>query len=195
MENITIEVVQDGNIEQCRELCNELMAFQKAMATIAPERFDAMNFDTRMKKSYENSLASQVLVVKDKGVPVGYVFSTIDTILNKGNAIPDWAPVPEGEPCLGFYPEWGNLPQKAGCLNNLYVRDAYRSMKLGSKLFAMAMEWLESFEGVDLTFIYVSNGNEAALDFYLSRGFTFSHDVFGGFIKAVYKYKGEAGSR
>jgi hypothetical protein len=53
----------------------------------------------------------------------------------------------------------------------------------------MSMEWLESFKDVDLVFIYVSNGNDAALHFYLSRGFTFSHDVFGGFIKAVYKFK------
>ncbi|CUU48826.1 hypothetical protein [Clostridium beijerinckii] len=67
MENITIEIVRDGNIEQCRELCNELMAFQKSKATIEPERFDAMTFETRMKKSYENSLESQIIVVKDNG--------------------------------------------------------------------------------------------------------------------------------
>lgn len=105
------------------------------------------------------------------------------------NAIPDWAPVQEGEPCLGFYPNWDHLPVKVGLLNNLYVREEYRAMKLGSKLFDLSMEWLESFEDVDLIFIYISNGNEAALNFYLSRGFTYSHDVFGGFIKAVYKSK------
>lgn len=62
-------------------------------------------------------------------------------------------------------------------------------MGLGSKLFDMSMEWLESFQDIDVVFIYISNGNDAVLDFYLSRGFTFSHDVFGRFIKAVYKYK------
>ena len=50
------------------------------------------------------------------------------------------------------------------------------------------MDWLESFADVNLTFIYISNGNDEALNFYLSRGFTYSHDVFGGFIKAVYKF-------
>jgi hypothetical protein len=40
----------------------------------------------------------------------------------------------------------------------------------------MSMEWLESVVDGDLVFIYVSNGNDAALNFYLSRGFTFSHN-------------------
>ncbi|WP_205700005.1 hypothetical protein [Cohnella luojiensis] len=91
MENITI--IKDGNIEQCRELCNELMAFQKSMATIGPEIFDAMNFDTRMKKSYESAIDSQVIVVKDNGFPVGYVFSTIENIESSKNTVPEWAPV------------------------------------------------------------------------------------------------------
>jgi GNAT superfamily N-acetyltransferase len=189
MENITIEVVKDGNIEPCRELCNELMAFQKSKATIAPEKFDAMNFDTRMKKSYESSLDSQVIIVKDKGIPVGYVFSTIENIENKKNSYPEWAPIENLENIQGFYPQWDHLPQKIGCLNNLYVRDQYRHMGLGSRLFDMSMEWLESFQDIDLVFIYVSNGNDEALNFYLHRGFTFSHDVFGGFIKALYKFK------
>lgn len=179
MGNITIEVVKDGNIEQCRELCNELMAFQKSRATIEPERFDTMNFDTRMKKSYESSLENQVIVVKDDDIPVGYVFSTIeDTERSKGS----------GE-YSGLYPEWDTIPKKVGCLSNLYFQDKYRGMGLGSKLFEMSMEWLESFPDVDLIFIYVSNGNDTALNFYLNRGFTYSHDVFGGFIKAVYKFK------
>ncbi|RKP51557.1 GNAT family N-acetyltransferase [Cohnella endophytica] len=189
MDNITIEWVTDGNIEQCRELCNELMAFQKSKATIAPDIFDRMNFDTRMKRSYESALESQVIVVKDKGIPVGYVFSSIDRVENKKVSYPDWAPSKDPETSKGFYPDWDALPDKIGCLNNLYLRDEYRAMGLGSKLFALSMEWLESFPDADLVFIYVSNGNDEAYDFYLSRGFTFSHDVFGGFIKALYKYK------
>lgn len=189
MENITIEVVKDRNLEQCRDLCNELMAFQKSKATIAPESFDTMNFDTRMKKSYENALDKQVIVVKDNGVPVGYVFSTIDKIENSKSSIPNWAPVEDRENTKGFYPDWEDLPNKVGCLNNLYLREDYQGMGLGSKLFQMSMEWLESFSDVDLVFIFVSNGNDEALKFYLDRGFTFSHDVFGGFIKAVYKFK------
>lgn len=189
MHNITFEIVQDGNIEQCRELCNELMAFQKSKATMMPECFDAMNFDTRMKRSFENALRSQVVVAKDDGIPVGYVFSTIDVVEEADrSALPDWAP--KGENCLGFYPDWVQLPQKIGCLSNLYLRDAYQKGGIGTKLFNMTMEWLESFPDVNLTFVYISNGNDAALSFYLKHGFTLSHDVFGGFIQAAYKIKG-----
>ncbi len=177
--NITIEVVRDGNIEQCRDLCNELMAFQKSKAVMEPERFDTMSFDTRMKKSYEISLESQVLVVKDSGIPVGYSFSTIEDTQKSRSS---------GQ-YTGLYPEWDSFPQKIGCLSNLYFREKYRGMGLGSRLFEMSMEWLEGFPDVDLILIYVSNGNDDALSFYLNRGFTFSHDVYGGFIKAVYKFK------
>jgi GNAT superfamily N-acetyltransferase len=185
MSNLTIEVVQDGNIECCRDLCNELMAFQKSKATIAPEAFDLMNFDTRMKRSFENASASQVIVVKDDGVPVGYVFSTVDRIDESKTGYPAWAP--KGEGYLGFYPDWVRLPSRIGCLNNLYVREEYRHLKLGSKLFDQSIEWLESVPDLDAIFIFISNGNDAALNFYLNRGFTYSHEVFGGFIKAVYK--------
>jgi len=188
MKNITLQIVEDGNIEQCRELCNELMAFQKSKAFVAPELFDLMNFDTRMKKSYENAMASQVIVVKDADVPVGYGFSTLEKVEGVGAPLPDWAPVDKTKKNLGFYPEWDNLPEKAGCLSNIYFRAEYRGMGLGTKLFGMAMEWFKGFPDINLVFIYISNGNDAALDFYLKQGCTFSHDVFGGFIKAVYKY-------
>ena len=188
MTNITFTVVQKENIEECRELCNELMALQKSRATIGPECFDSMNFDTRMKKSYENALRSQVIIVKDNGLPIGYVFSTIDQVEESDRkAYPDWAPV--GENFIGFFPDWLELPQKIGCLSNLYLKDQYRGSGIGLQLLEKTLEWLESFSDVDLTFVYISNGNDGALDFYLSQGFTYSHDVFGGFIKATYRHK------
>lgn len=186
MANITIEIVKDGNIEQCRDLCNELMAFQKSKAYIAPEAFDGMNFETRLKTSFEHSPCSQLVVVKDNGVPVGYVFSTIDSVSDGDKAyIPEWAPVNAGEKVSGFYPDWEDFPEKVGCLSQLYFRDEYRGLGLGGKLVGMAMEWLGSFSDCNLAFVYISNGNEDAYDFYLRKGFVYSHDVFGGFIKAA----------
>ena len=185
MSNIILELVPNMDIEQCRDLCNELMAFQKSKAHIAPESFNLMNFDTRMKKSIESALRSHVVVAKDNGVAIGYVFSTIDNITYEDNVnYPDWVPFTEN--IIGFYPAWVALPQKIGCLNNLYLRNEYRGSGLGVKLFDKAMEWLDSFSDTNMTFVFISNGNEAALDFYLKHGFTFSHDVFGGFIKAAY---------
>lgn len=188
MTDIRIVEITDGNIEICRELCNELMAFQQSKATLAPEAFDAMNFDTRMKKSYDNALDRQVLVAMDGDAPVGYAFSTIERAESSAvSAYPAWAPSKDPAISKGFYPEWLDTPCTVGILSNLYVREEYRAHRLGSRLFERAMAWLESAPDADPIFIYVSNGNDAALRFYLSRGFTYSHEVFGGFIHAVYK--------
>lgn len=188
MNNIIFETIEGKNIEQCRGLCDELMAFQKSKASIHAEWFDFMNFDTRMKKSYEEALRNQIVVAKHNDVPVGYVFSTIDNVdPAEKNSFPDWASIDENS--LGFYPIWISLPQKIGCLNNLYLQNEYRGSGIGSKLFSIAMEWLEGFTDVNITFVYISNGNDAAYKFYLNRGFVYSHEVFGSFIKAAYKQK------
>jgi len=76
------------------------------------------------------------------------------------------------------------------CLSNFYLRQEYRSSGLGLKLFNLAMNWLESFTDVNTRFVFVSNGNEEALKFYLDYGIIFNHDVFAGFIQATYKNKG-----
>lgn len=188
MLNLIFETIRDDNIELCRELCDELMSFQKSKATISPEAFDGMNFDTRMKKSYEGALRKHVVVVKDGAEPVAYVFSAIDEESEASrNYFPDWAP--GGENYMGFYPEWVRLPQKIGCLNNLYIRDKYRGLGIGAKLCDMSMEWLNSFSDCDLSFVYISNGNDEAYNFYIRKGFKYSHEVFGGFIKAAYMSK------
>ena len=190
MSEIKLELINGENIEQCRELCNELMAFQKSKATISKESFDWMNFDTRMKWSYENALRSHIVAAKDGDVPIGYVFSTIDEESEASrDYFPDWAPMKGVGGVKGFFPDWVKLPQKIGCLSNLFIREKYRGLGLGTKMLCMAMDWLESFDDVGLIFVYISNGNDAAMDFYLKHGFTFSHDVFGEFIKAAYKVK------
>lgn len=181
MQTITIETINDGNIEPCRLLCDELMAFQKSKARLYPQAFDTMTFETRMKKSYENALEKHVAVVRDNEIPVGYVFSTINIVQEKERGyMPDWAP--KNGNVTGFYPDWVELPQKIGCLSNLYLRDGYKGMGFGSTLTNMAMDWFSSFEDCKLVFVYISNGNDAALDFYTKKGFTYSHEVFGGFI-------------
>ena len=187
-EDIRIETLNDGNLALCRDLCNELMAFQKASASLVREAFDGMNFDTRMKKSYKSAERKQALLARDHGIPVGYVFSTMDTVDEKDRLFrPDWAP--GSKESLGFYPDWLTLPRKIGCLNNLYVRDSHRGTGLGSRLFSLGMDGLESFGDCRTTFVYISNGNDDAYAFYMKNGFAFSHDVFGGFIKAACKLR------
>jgi len=181
-----------AKLEQCRELCNQLMAHQQSKAVIAPEAFDGMNFDTRLAPSFRKSPLKHLVIAKDGETPVGYVFSTIESVsAGDKSTIPPWAPVRPDQRALGFYPDWGNgvAPDMVGCLNQLYITPPYRGAGLGDKLFDMAMAWIEGkHNGIDpvpMTFVYISNGNDAALRFYLERGFVVSHDVYNGFITAA----------
>lgn len=186
MDSITIETIGGQDIEKCRELCNELMTLQQSLATLHPECFNNMNFDTRMYKSHTTALRSHVAVAFDDGQAIGYVFSTIDKIgESQRNTFPAWAP----QVGKGFYPDWLELPQNIGCLNNLYLREQYQHLGLGKKLLDISLNWLESFEDTNITFVFVSNGNNKALNFYRKNNFLFSHEVFGGFITALYKNK------
>ncbi len=188
MNDLKINVLSDENIDECRELCNELMKFQKSKAIIAKEAFDAMNFNTRMKKSYENAEEKQAILVKDGETPIAYIFSTIDLIENNEISLPDWAPkLNNAKEIKGFYPDWIDFPKKIGCLSNLYIKENYRSFGLGSRLFNLSMDFFHSFKYLDLVFTFVSSGNDDAYNFYIKHGFTYSHEVFAGFIKALYK--------
>ncbi|MCL2456482.1 MAG: GNAT family N-acetyltransferase, partial [Defluviitaleaceae bacterium] len=73
-------------------------------------------------------MVSQVIVVKDADVPVGYCFSTLEKVVGADAPLPPWAPVDNTKKTLGFYPEWDNLPEKVGCLSNIYFRPEYRGM-------------------------------------------------------------------
>ncbi|WP_224771445.1 hypothetical protein [Metabacillus idriensis] len=59
----------------------------------------------------------------------------------------------------------------------------------------MSMEWLKQFDDIEDYFIFVSNGNDNALEFYKRKGFSVSHDILDGFItvlrskKQVEKFK------
>lgn len=185
-KNITISEVKGEEIEICRNLCNELMKFQQSKATIAPECFDLMNFDTRMKPSYKNANFSQVLVAKDNDIPIGYIFSTVDTIKEKMTVFPAWAPNREKKGIKGFYPDWIEYPITVGCISNFYIKEEYRGTGLALELLNQALYWLKSFKDIKIIFAYISNGNNKALDFYLKNGFIYSHEVFDGFIKTTY---------
>jgi Acetyltransferases len=185
MSKITFELLQDSNLEQCKTLCDELMQFQQSKAVIHPEYFDTMSFETRMKPAYENAKYKHGVIVKDGDIPIGYTFATISTVTKE--TLDFWpAGMPETKDSTGFYPETLPVPQKIGSINNIYLREDYKGQGLGGKLFDMSMQWIRGFSDVTLMFIYISNGNTQAYDFYLRKGFKPSHDVFGGFIKAVY---------
>ena len=74
--------------------------------------------------------------------------------------------------------------KNVGCLSQFYIKENYRQYGIGSKLFNMSMEWLEQFHVEDY-FIFVSNGNDDAKEFYKRKGFLESHDILDGFISVL----------
>lgn len=177
--------ITDSNIEICRDLCNELMAHQANQAAIHPDVLSAMNFDNRLKPSYENAAEKHLLAAFDGGRPVGYVFATAawETEASK-TAKPDWALKLSGVNETGFYPCQLRMPQKIGCLNNLYVLPEYRGWHIAYTLCSGALKWLRSVRDIQSVFVYISNGNDGVISLYRNLGFRYSHDVFGGFIFA-----------
>lgn len=171
--NLTFEVISDEEIEYCRELCNELMAFQKSKAYITPELFDSMNFDTRMVPSIKSAIHNFIVVVKDADKIIGYVFSNISPKEAYSN---DFAT---------FFDLSTVRKNNVGCLSQFYIKEEYRQYGVGSKLFNMSMAWLKQFEEIEDYFIFVSNGNHDALDFYKRKGFLVSHEILDGFITVL----------
>jgi len=49
----------------------------------------------------------------------------------------------------------------------------------------MSMDWLRGFDSIDDIFIFVSNGNDNALKFYLDKGFNVSHKILDGFMTVL----------
>ncbi len=185
---ITYEKIADDSVEVCRGLCNALMAHQADSGVLHPEVLRAMNFDNRLKPSFEEAEEKQLFVAFDGSKPVGYVYSSagLETEMSK-TARPTWAEGLSGIQETGFYPEWLIMPERIGCLNNLYVLPTYRGRHIASDLCDRAMRWLRNVPGIKYIYVYISNGNNSVIDFYEKFGFEYSHDVFGGFIIAYYQ--------
>lgn len=169
------EIISPEEIEHCKDLCNELMAFQKSMAYITPELFDNMNFDTRMVPSIRNALHNYIVVGKDGEKIVAYVYSNISPKEAYSN---DFAT---------FFDLSSVSKKNVGCLSQFYIKEEYRQYGIGTKLFHMSMDWLKQFDDVEDYFIFVSNGNTNALEFYKRKGFSVSHTILDGFITVLRK--------
>jgi GNAT superfamily N-acetyltransferase len=167
------EVLNVEDIEYCREVCNELMTFQKSKAYIKPELFDSMNFDTRMVPSIKNAIHNYIVVVKDEDHIVGYVYSNISPKEAYSN---DFAT---------FFDLSSVKKKNVGCLSQFYIKEKYRKYGVGTILFNMSMNWLNQFDDIEDYFIFVSNGNDTALEFYKHKGFNVSHEILDGFITVL----------
>ncbi len=171
--SIHYEIVPESDIASIKDLCNDLMAFQKSKSRIHTELFDGMSFETRMLPSLQTAKHNFILVAKDGNEPVGYVYSSIASKTVYANAF------------ATFFDMDSVRNDDVGCLSQFYIKDAYRNTGIGSVLFREAMTWLTSFESIDDLFIFVSNGNDNALQFYQNKGFKISHDILDGFITVL----------
>ncbi|MDQ1145698.1 GNAT superfamily N-acetyltransferase [Bacillus sp. SORGH_AS 510] len=170
---IQYEVISNDNINCLKDLVNELMAYQKSKATLHPELFDNMNFETRMIPSVKSAKYNYIVVAKDNDEIVGYVYSNISSKETYSN---DFAT---------FFDLASVKNEDVGCLSQFYIKEGYRSLGVGSVLFEKSKEWLRSFPSIDDLFIFVSNGNDEALKFYQGKGFKISHQILGGFITVL----------
>ncbi|MFS0777465.1 GNAT family N-acetyltransferase [Neobacillus sp. 3P2-tot-E-2] len=173
--DLIYEIISDEEIETCRDLCNELMTFQKSKAHITPELFNHMNFDTRMVPSVKNAIRNYIVIVKDGEKIIAYVYSNISPKEAYSNNF------------ATFFDIASVRKKNVGCLSQIYIKDEYRQFGIGSKLFDMSMDWLVQFDDVEDYFIYVSNGNDNALEFYKYKGFTVRHTILDGFITVLRK--------
>jgi GNAT superfamily N-acetyltransferase len=171
--SIQYELIPVEDIVCIKDLVNELMAYQKSLAHFRPELFDSMNFETRLVPSVKNAKENFILVAKDAGEIIAYVYSNISPKEAYSNEFATFFDLNSVE------------NDDVGCLSQFYIKEGYRSMGIGSELFNRSMKWLNTFEDIDDIFIYVSNGNDMALQFYQGKGFKVSHQILDGFITVM----------
>ncbi|TCL57722.1 acetyltransferase (GNAT) family protein [Hydrogenispora ethanolica] len=171
--SIHYEAVSEDQVLCIRDLCNELMAYQKTLARIRPELFDSMCFETRMIPSLKRAKANLILIAKDEDQIVGYAYSNISPKETYSNEF------------ATFFDLDSVKGNDVGCLSQFYIREKYRNRGIGTVLFERSMTWLQSFASINNRFIFVSNGNDQALRFYLGKGFAISHPILDGFITVL----------
>lgn len=171
--SIHYEVIYEDNIICIKDLCNDLMAYQKSTAHIRPELFDSMCFETRMIPSVKSAKANYILIAKDDNEIVGYVYSNISAKETYSNTFATFFDLDSVE------------HDDVGCLSQFYIKEGFRNTGIGRVLFERSMDWLSSFKSISDLFIFVSNGNDNALKFYLGKGFKISHQILDGFITVL----------
>lgn len=78
--SVNYEIIDIKDIEVIRPLFDELMVFQKSKAYMMKEVFDQMTMQTRIYDELAKNPFKEiyVILVKDKGEPVGFAYSAVD---------------------------------------------------------------------------------------------------------------------
>lgn len=176
--SIQYEVITEDNLICIKDLCNALMTYQKSKAHIHPELFDNMCFETRMIPAVKSAKANYIIAARDDNEIVGYAYSNISP---KETYSSNFATLK----CEAFFDFASVKNADVGCLSQFYIKEGYRNTGMGTILFERSMEWLHSFKSINDLFIFVSNGNDNALNFYQGKGFKTSHLILNGFITVL----------
>jgi GNAT superfamily N-acetyltransferase len=176
--SIRYEVISEDNVICIKDLVNDLMAYQKSLAHIHPEFFDDMCFETRIPPALKSAKHNYIIAARDGDEIIGYAYSTIASkkIYSGGFATLQ---------CDAFFDFDSVKTEDVGCLSQFFIKEGYRNKGIGSVLFEKSMDWLNSFKSINDLFIFVSNGNDNALKFYLGKGFKISHQILDGFITVL----------
>lgn len=178
--SINYDVIFEDHIFCIKDLCNDLMAYQKSTAKIHPDFFDEMRFETRIIPSVKSAIDNYLIVARDDNEIVGYAYSNISS---KETYSGNFATLK----CDSFFDFDSVKSEDVGCLSQFFIKEEYRNTGIGSVLFEKSMEWLGSFQSIDDIFIFVSNGNDRALKFYQNKGFKINHQILDGFITVLRK--------
>ena len=63
-----------------------------------------------------------------------------------------------------------SIDKKTGYIEDIFVKEEYRNMKIGNKLFSKILKWFDENE-IKKIELHVSTGNESVLEFYAKFGF------------------------
>lgn len=176
--SIEYEVISETEVTVIRDLCNDLMKYQKSKAIVHPEFFDSMCFESRVLPSLKSAKANYVVVARDDDEIIGYAYSTVAPKLTYSGGFATLQ-------CDAFFDFDSVKYEDVGSISQFYLKPGYRNRGVGSELFNMSMEWLETFDSIEDIFIFVSNGNDKALEFYVDKGFDVSHQILDGFITVL----------
>lgn len=176
--SIHYEIISDESIILIKDLCNELMSYQKSKAYIHPEWFDNMSFETRVIPSVKGAKANFIIVAKDDNEIVGYAYSNICPKNTYSGGFATLEPV-------DFFDFDSVKGEDVGCFSQFCIKEGYRNTGIGTVLFEKSMDWLNTFKSINDIFIFVSNGNDSALNFYQRKGFKISHQILDGFITVL----------
>jgi len=172
------DIIPKHQAARVKELCDELMLYQKSKAVVHPEWFDNMSYETRLVPSLEGARNNLIIGAKSSDEYVGYAYSNIAKKTTYSGGFATLAPV-------NFFDLESVKGEYVGCLSQFYIKEDYRGKGIGTILFNKSMDWLKSIPDINDLFIFVSNGNDTALNFYLGKGFTVSHQILNGFITVL----------